>query len=68
MRILAGIEGGPRQRIATVGYACGFETEKGFSRAFRRRYGISPSEVDASHGMQAHFEHGATLMSWMKDL
>lgn len=68
MRILAGVEGGPLQRIATVGYACGFETEKGFSRAFRRRYGINPSEVDGSYGMQAHFEHGATLMSWMKDL
>lgn len=68
MRILAGIERGPRQRIASVGYACGFETEKSFSRAFKRRYGVNPSEVDASFGMQAHFEQGATLISWMKDL
>lgn len=68
MRILAGIERGPRQRISSVGYACGFETEKAFSRAFRRRYGVVPSQVDPSFGMQAHFEQGATLMSWMKDL
>lgn len=68
MRILAGVEPGPRRRIAGVGYACGFETEKAFSRAFRRRYGVNPSQVDASYRAQAFAEHGATLMSWMRDL
>lgn len=68
MRILAGLEGGPRRRISNVGFECGFETEKMFSRAFRRKYGVNPRDVDGSYRSQAQFEHGATLMSWMKSL
>jgi AraC-like DNA-binding protein len=68
MRILAGLEGEGRRRISTVGYACGFGTEKMFSRAFRRRYGVNPSEVDAGFRPQARLEYGATLMSWINSL
>lgn len=68
MRILSGLEAGDRRRISTVGYACGFETEKMFSRAFKRKYGLNPSEVDASHRPQARLEYGATLMSWINAL
>lgn len=68
MRILAGLEGEGRRRISSVGYACGFGTEKMFSRAFRRRYGVNPSEVDAGYRPQARLEYGATLMSWINSL
>ncbi|WP_311274077.1 helix-turn-helix domain-containing protein [Methylobacterium sp. WCS2018Hpa-22] len=68
MRILAGLEGGPKRLISTIGYECGFETEKMFSRAFTRKYGINPSMVDATYRTQARYEHGATLMSWIKEL
>ncbi|QIJ73310.1 helix-turn-helix domain-containing protein [Methylobacterium sp. NI91] len=68
MRILAGLEAGDRRRVSTVGYACGFETEKLFSRAFKRKYGVNPSEVDAGYRPQARLEYGATLMSWINAL
>lgn len=68
MRILSGLEGDGRRRISSVGYACGFETEKMFSRAFKRRYGVTPSEVDAGFRPQARLEYGTTLMSWITSL
>jgi AraC-like DNA-binding protein len=68
MRILAGLEAGDRTRVSSVGYACGFETEKMFSRAFKRKYGVNPSEVDAGYRPQARLEYGAALMSWINAL
>lgn len=66
MRLLA--DGGGRRRVSSVGYEMGFETEKMFSRAFRRRYGINPSEVGRAHMVDARLEYGATLRSWIEEL
>ncbi|KAB1076270.1 helix-turn-helix domain-containing protein [Methylobacterium planeticum] len=68
MRVLSGLEGGPRPRISTLAYACGFDCEKIFSRAFRRRYGVNPRDVDATFRREVHDEQAALLLSWMRDL
>ena len=44
--------------IGAIGYACGFTSESGFSRAFRNHYGMSPSEARAA--AQAEFRKSAT--------
>lgn len=44
--------------IGAIGYACGFTSESGFSRAFRNHYGMAPSEARAA--AQAEFRKSAT--------
>lgn len=69
MRMLSGAEpAGPRRRISAIGYACGFATEKMFSRAFRRRYGMNPRDVGAGQKVVAARERSDLLLSWMRDL
>lgn len=68
MRILAGVEGGPRQRVSSVAYACGYESEKIFSRAFRRRYGVNPRDVNRTFQTIAVREKGTLLASWIQGL
>jgi AraC-like DNA-binding protein len=68
MRILSGVEGGGPQRVSTIAYACGYESPKMFSRAFHRRYGVNPRDVDAGFRGLAHREEGTKLLSWIKDL
>lgn len=68
MRILAGIEGGARQRVSSVAYACGYESEKIFSRAFRRRYGVNPRDVNKTFRSIAVREKGILLASWIQGL
>ncbi|WP_084030766.1 helix-turn-helix transcriptional regulator [Bradyrhizobium paxllaeri] len=68
MRILAGVEGRSRQRVSSVAYACGYESAKMFSRAFHRRYGINPREVNTAFQAVAIRERGALLASWIQNL
>ena len=68
MRILARVEGGPRQRVSAVAYACGYESEKIFSRAFRRRYGVNPRDVNRTFQSIAVQEKGMLLASWIQAL
>lgn len=68
MRILAGMEGGPRQRVSSVAYACGYQSEKMFSRAFRRRYGVNPRDVHKSFRSVAVQERAVLLASWIQNL
>ncbi|MGJ4943569.1 helix-turn-helix domain-containing protein [Bradyrhizobium sp. HKCCYLS1011] len=68
MRILAGKEGGPRQRVSAVAYACGYESEKIFSRAFRRRYGVNPRDVNKVFPGAAVRDKGILLASWIRNL
>ncbi len=68
MRLLAGVEGRPRQRVSSVAYACGYQSEKIFSRAFRHRYGINPRDVDQTFPRAAVPEKGALLASWLQNL
>lgn len=68
MRILAGVEGGPRQRVSSVAYACGYESEKIFSRTFRRQYGINPRDVNKTFQSVAVQEKGILLASWIQGL
>ncbi|MEW6639043.1 MAG: helix-turn-helix domain-containing protein [Pseudomonadota bacterium] len=68
MRILAGVEGGPRQRVSSVAYACGYDSDKMFSRAFRRRYGVNPRDVNRTFQSVAVREKGSLLASWIRNL
>ncbi|WP_306577805.1 AraC family transcriptional regulator [Bradyrhizobium sp. SRS-191] len=68
MRILACAEGGAAQRVSTVAYACGYQSEKIFSRAFRRRYGVNPSQVKRTFPQAAIRPKGALLASWLQNL
>lgn len=43
--------------IGAIGFACGFTSESGFSRAFRNHYGMSPSEARAA--ALAELQHSA---------
>lgn len=68
MRLLAGVEDGPRQRVSSVAYACGYKSEKVFSRAFHRRYGINPRDVTREGGGGPVQERSSLLTSWIHDL
>lgn len=57
-----------RPMIARLAFECGFENERVFSRAFRRKYGLNPSEVDGGCLPEMEREHTSLLLSWMKDL
>ena len=67
MQILAR-PGERKTQIAAIGYALGFENDRVFSRAFRRKYGLNPSEVDRESQSRFHLEQESLLLSWMKDL
>jgi len=68
MRVLTGGEGGPRQRVSSVAYACGYQSEKMFSRAFYRRYGVNPRDVNKTFRSVAVPEKGILLASWIQNL
>lgn len=52
-----------RPMIARLAFECGFENERVFSRAFRRKYGLNPSEVDAGRMPEIEREHTSLLLS-----
>ncbi|MCV9938460.1 helix-turn-helix domain-containing protein [Boseaceae bacterium BT-24-1] len=68
MLILTGVERGPQQRVSSVAYACGYQSEKMFSRAFRRRYSVNPRDVNKTFRTVAVQEKGALLASWIQNL
>lgn len=62
-------------RVATIGYRWGFANEATFSRAFKTRFGLSPSEVRAGDGIllaaagvPSDNLDGRLLEQWMRDL
>jgi AraC-like DNA-binding protein len=58
MRMLIGVPA--RLSITEVGFRCGFSDSTGFGRAFKRRFGMTPS--DARHaGPQLVYEHGGRI-------
>lgn len=68
MEVLTRLTANRRPMIARLAFECGFENERVFSRAFRRKYGLNPSEVDAERRPEIQREHTSLLLSWMKDL
>ncbi|MEH3063109.1 MAG: AraC family transcriptional regulator [Methylobacterium radiotolerans] len=68
MQVLTRSGAGRRPMIARLAFECGFENERVFSRAFRRKYGMNPSEVDVGRLPEIEREHTSLLLSWMKDL
>lgn len=62
-------------RVATIGYRWGFANEATFSRAFKARFGLSPSEVRAGDGaflavagIRSENLDGRLLEQWMREL
>ncbi|WP_082487495.1 AraC family transcriptional regulator [Methylobacterium sp. Leaf89] len=68
MQQLACAAGGRRPRIAQLAFESGFENEQVFSRAFRRKYGLNPSEVDATCQVCPHDDRASRLLSWLREL
>ncbi|WP_027173167.1 AraC family transcriptional regulator [Methylobacterium sp. 10] len=68
MQVLSSTQGSRRPTIAQLAFSAGFQNERVFSRAFRRKYGVNPSAVDGTAGAAANEEHTSRLLSWMKDL
>lgn len=68
MLMLSGVEGRSHQRVSSVAYACGYQSAKMFSRAFHRRYGVNPREVNRTYQTVAIQEKGALLASWIQNL
>ncbi|MDV2986688.1 UNVERIFIED_CONTAM: AraC family transcriptional regulator [Methylobacteriaceae bacterium AG10] len=57
-----------RPTIKQLTFACGFENEQVFSRAFRRKYGCNPSEVNATTLPAANWDRSSRYIAWLKDL
>ena len=68
MQVLTRADASRRPMIARLAFECGFENERVFSRAFRRKYGLNPSEVDGNRLPEIERERTSLLLSWMKDL
>lgn len=46
--------------ISEIAFACGFNSSAHFSRAFKSRYDLAPSELRQSMRAMAHYGHSAT--------
>ena len=62
-------------RVGAIGYRWGFANEATFSRAFKARFGLSPSEaragdgaILAAAGVRSENLDGRLLEQWMRDL
>ncbi len=58
------------EKVAAIGQRWGFLNEATFSRAFKARFGASPSEVRAGArvGAQSDLDEARLLRHWMRDL
>jgi AraC-like DNA-binding protein len=68
MQVLSSTQDSRRPTIAQLAFSTGFENERVFSRAFKRKYGINPSATDANSASVASQEQTSKLLSWMKEL
>ena len=75
MRQLSRADGERRPMMAQLAHACGFHHPTVFARAFRRKYGINPSEITPARMPAAVAGVGATgsganaaLIAWLRDL
>ncbi|TXN72323.1 AraC family transcriptional regulator [Methylobacterium sp. WL6] len=69
-RRLSRTDGEHRPMMAQLAHACGFNHPIVFARAFRRKYGINPSEVTPAR-MPVAIPGGngnAALIAWLRDL
>ena len=64
-----GSVGATRGSVARLAFASGFASEVAFSRAFRQRFGISPSEAirNSRCGSRIKTRSGADNDNWMQD-
>jgi len=69
MRCLSRTDGERRPMMAQLAHTCGFNHPTVFARAFRRKYGINPSEVTPG-SIPAAVAKGenAALIAWLRDL
>ena len=75
MRRLSRTDGERRPMMAQLAHACGFDHPTVFARAFRRKYGLNPSEVTPARIPSVVAGVGATgsganagLIAWLRDL
>ncbi|MET7242901.1 helix-turn-helix domain-containing protein [Methylobacterium sp. EM32] len=59
---------GRRPKIARLAHDCGFHNDLVFSRAFRRKYGVNPSDVEPGPEMRLPLPTDAPLLSWLREL
>ncbi len=59
---------GRRPKIARLAHECGFRNDLVFSRAFRRKYGVNPSEVQPGPEMRVPLPTEAPLLGWLRGL
>ncbi|MBB3937270.1 AraC family transcriptional regulator [Aureimonas phyllosphaerae] len=59
---------GARPRVSSVAYQCGFADEKSFSRAFKTRFGLLPSEAAAGFARPEAPGMGGSLAAWILSL
>lgn len=59
---------GRRPKIARLAHECGFHNDLVFSRAFRRKYGVNPSEVQPGPEIRAPQPADAPLLGWLREL
>jgi AraC-like DNA-binding protein len=69
MRQLREVPAGGRPELARLAHACGFHNQTVFARAFRRRYGLNPSEVAIGELVPAGVNAAdPTLLAWLREL
>jgi AraC-like DNA-binding protein len=69
MRRLRQVPAGRRPELARLAHACGFHNQTVFARAFRRRYGLNPSEVAIGEVVPAGANAAdPTLLAWLREL
>lgn len=68
LQMLSRTQSSRQPTISQLAFSAGFQNERVFSRAFKRKYGINPSDVDANIASVASQEQTSQLLSWIKEL
>ncbi|MBB2961897.1 helix-turn-helix transcriptional regulator [Methylobacterium sp. R2-1] len=68
MRRLSAAEFGRRPMVARLAHECGFASDRVFSRAFHRRFGLWPAEVSSSRDKAGPSTPDVAPMAWLRDL
>ncbi|MCJ2128189.1 AraC family transcriptional regulator [Methylobacterium sp. E-045] len=68
MQMFLRAPGSRRPTIAQLAFSAGFENERVFSRAFKRKYGVNPKDIDGTAAAALSQQQTSQLLSWVKNL